>query len=236
MLALVAARSTALGALRSPIWWVFLASASLFWSGFVLLAPVGVTTEDLDSRATIYNLAFVALIIGNLQGLRASGRLDWLLAAHPGRSRLTLQFGLQLGATLTYLAGALLPGLLSGSLGLGGGEVLLLLRGTLLGVLLASLPRLVGASSAISGGWLLAMVWWLPAVLGGADPNPNDWVRSLQPYPDDLLEYLGGAGSGMDLARSAWRALLGPIIGWAALACLLADGRRGTKHAIRNPG
>ncbi len=162
--------------IRDPIGWLWLVLIASAWPIIVIFTPLGITTQERTPAAPLYEIAFMALLVGAALGVALMARSRWFLAPLSVGRRLAVEATGLLGLSLT------LAGLTLG---------LALLSRTpvpprlVLGVLLAALHICAGGilllrlpfSPPTLALALPLLFWLLPALLEGAG-NPGPLIAS----------------------------------------------------------
>jgi hypothetical protein len=157
---------------RDPLIWLWGAVVMGAWPLIAALTPVGLTTANRAPAAALYDVAFMALLVGNLAGARVVARGAWFLAPLPPGRRIAVELvGLSAGAgaflTAGLLGAALVGAPLEGQLLTGCGLAHLHLAAVGLLLLRAPLGH-VGRMLALP-----MVAWLLPALLAGTGaPGP----------------------------------------------------------------
>lgn len=214
---------------RHPLTWLWTAVVAGLWPAVAAFSPLGVTTSATGVPPVLYEIAFVACMVGTLMGLSLLDRSAWILRrASPLR---------RTQAEVTVLACAMLPLLVAGlappwflhaagdafTLGrLPAGTILSAAHVAAVALILSRLPISITTRLAA----LPILVWVVPSLLpsqgpvGGGVQHVLDAARHLDPERE----------TGFPGWSWAWL----PIIGLLGAAHLLARKPR-EQHAIRNP-
>lgn len=230
MIAVTSFRAAAALALRGPWAWAWFALACGLASTFSVLGPIGITSSRPDPAGALYELAFMGLTVGALHSLATGQRLEWMARSHPGLPGLSLLLGHHLGSICIFSSLGVGAAWLMGLLPQGATWVGALIRATGLSLALTTVLSLLPLPTVARGLAFLAMTWWVPALLAGVPPHLAGWIQAtLEPLPARRSPLDG------DPTGAGWGSLLGPIMGWSALAALLAGGPHRTRHALRDP-
>lgn len=214
---------------RDPLIWLWAAMVVAAWPLVAALTPVGLTTANRAPAAALYNIAFIALLVGNLAGGRVLARGGWFLAPLPPSRRLAVELsGLTAGAGAFLLAGllgaALVGAPVPADLVLASGLAHLHLAAV--GLLLLRTPLSHTARMVA----LPLLVWLLPTLLAGSG-GPGPALGRIF----DAQAHFGTFSQANVLAEDhGWAhrgASLLPILG-----LLLAAVQLSRPDALRRPG
>lgn len=229
MLPVTTARWILVLLLKRPSTWLWAAFVAATWPAVAAFTPLGTTTASAGSAPALYEVAFVALLLGTLAGTAVLQRGAWFLAALAPARRLTVELSSLFAAGLPFLVAGLLPGLL---LGQGAalrpdriplGAAICQLHLAAIALVLLRLPL----SSPARLAALPLLVWVLPSLV------PEAGLVGRFVHVDlDVGRHLD-PGRGTVLAPNAWKACFGPIIGLLGAAFLLARSPL-APHALRN--
>ncbi|MDF1836345.1 MAG: hypothetical protein P1V35_00620 [Planctomycetota bacterium] len=101
-------------ALRSPIAWVIAACAGAAWPVFTVLLSLGITTSTRPPAAALYEIGFVASLVGASLAVVTLTQGSWWLARTTPMRRFRAEFtGVATGSFALILLAWFLPGLLS---------------------------------------------------------------------------------------------------------------------------
>ena len=225
MTVLAITRWILLRTLREPLAWGLAVVGALAWPALARLAPIGISSSEGGSLALVYEVAFIALLVGGTLGLSRAARVDPLLARATPRTRLAATAAVvATSATLWALLAGLPPFLLGVLDPVGEGS------GALLGLGLAAL-QLAALGAALAAAPLPAparslglplLAWWVPALLGTS--LLARWTASLL----DVQATLIPPPTGWSPAALATR--IGPMMGLYLAALLLAERGRTAPH------
>ncbi|TDJ77115.1 MAG: hypothetical protein E2O39_02505 [Planctomycetota bacterium] len=230
MLPVTTARWILVLLLRRPSTWLWATFVAATWPAVAAFTPLGTTTANAGNAPALYEVAFVASLLGVLAGTAILQRGAWFLAALAPARRLVVELSALSAAGLLFLLAGLLPGLLLGEgtalrpdhIPLGAAVCLLHLAA--IALVLLRLPLSPTARLAA----LPLLVWVLPSLLPEAGP-----VGYLVHADLGVARHLDPA-RGTVLAPHAWKAVFGPIIGLLGAAFLLARSPL-APYALRHP-
>ncbi len=223
MALLLTARWVLAHLLRSPFLWLWLGLLAALWPAIAVFTPLGLTTEQGTELGTLYEIAFLSLLVGQLSALSLLQRGAWFLEPLAPQRRVLLQAtALSVGAALTLTASLGLAAALGAPLssGLVRGALLAHFHAAALSLVLLRLPLHPGTRLAA----LPALVWLLPALAAGAGR-----LGALLAHGLDARRHLAFSHH-TDPAEAHWSLAILPIVGLFVAALLLSR-----PHAIRHP-
>lgn len=218
--ALVITRWILIRTLRSPLSWALLCFGGLFWPALARFTPVGITTASEDSAALVYEIAFLATLLGAVLGMHALGSIQTVLQrASPAARWRAEAVAIWTSAVCWAVLASAWP-LRFG--GVGEGLRLELVIALALGAaqLAALSTLLLGAQLPLAARslGLFLLAWWIPSLLG-TTTNIERWTSALL----DVAANLRPPSEGW--SPTALVSRLGPMIGLSAIAFLLHQRR-----------
>jgi len=220
MTALAITRWILMHTLRNPLGWGLLCVNALAWPALRHFTPIGITTASEDGASLVYEVAFLAALVGALLGLGALEAIRSVLQRAAAGPRLRAQFvALAVSSSGWALVACAFP-LLAG--GMGEGRRFRLLVGISLACLhLAALGVLLLRARVPAGVrslGLLLLAWWVPTLLGTSS-HLGSWTSALL----DVAATLRPPSEGW--SPTALAARLGPMISLCLVAWWLTGNR-----------
>ncbi|MCP3917896.1 MAG: hypothetical protein GY711_20305 [bacterium] len=208
---------------RSPALWLWGAVFAATWPAVTVFTPLGVTTSMAGTPPLLYEIAFLASLVGQTAGIAQIEGSRWILGHGSAARRAFAEWIVLVSASLPFLAAALLPPLLLGardSFGWGSliGSATTLLHLSAIALVLVRLP----ISGAARLAALPVFAWVLPALVHGEST-----------LGIVLLHVFDAARHVQDPDLAGWTSAVLPIIG--LLGAAFVSSRTSIPHAIRNP-
>ncbi len=215
-------------ALKSPIAWVIAACAGAAWPVFTILLSLGITTSTRPPAAALYEIGFLASLVGACMAVVALSQGSWWLARTTPWRRFRAEFsGVAVGSFSLILLAWLLPAVTSM------GEETLPVGHMLWTAIVASLHLAAVAvcvlalpfSALVRASLIPLLVWFIPSLLVGTHWSLDGIGQCFQIARDFQFPWTE------ESPAFEWRISILPILGLCLLRLAEATRRAFTPCA-----